>query len=412
MAMLAQDKNLTQENISIGTFDHKVKFTYAILQFKVPEGERAMPIHNQGAILDRYIQDNYLLIARNSLCCDDNETWYSTSLFISWDESPEKVVSSLNRFYYEENGNCFIQGNIVYNNGKDVVKGYNCVRGDSAGAYSYLISHRYEEGKYIYTITSGTSFKNTLMTLSPRFKKNTVLDLVFTGRVSNNYNNTYNFDNYKIKEWHVGTNGVVLSNKEGLVNLETCECQNVLFLNFLPDWKNQIYVPNYYSGMDVRMYDFVPEKNVKIEKGKLFYNGENMQTSTHMRAILADDLEERQKLIDILICWGFNPSLDLYIKNHYTVTKEEVLEEFCKKVADSKKKEEREEYTELKYSIAQIERELKDIDEKIAVLEYRTKEFIPMPEIKLPQNMPKQFFSAYSLLRLENNKYIIEEEGE
>lgn len=412
---IVHEKNLTQQNIMIGTFDHKLKFTYAILVFKAREGESGVSIQEQGKIVNEYIKDNYLLVSRNTIMSDRA---YSSSLFISWDENFSKIEFELQKLISQNDG-VQIQDAIVFNNGKMKSSKYISDARDSGGAYSYLISHLYEDGKYTYTLTSGSSFRNDFEILIGRngFKKNTVLDLVFTGRVSNEHNNCYGFDNYKIKDYYPDANGgFVLANKDGLVDLSMFGGRGVVLLNFLPDWKDFTTITNYYSGMDISIFNFIPEKNIEIRKNqsdKIFYNGHSLiERVFSKRIILAEDPEERDQLIKIALNSGMQHSFEQFLRTHCIINKEDVLKEFCERNMEATKKRIQEEKSELKYAIAQTALELKELNEQIAYLEYRTKDFIPMPEIRLPKDGRGEFFNAFSLLKMENGKYVIEKEGE
>lgn len=412
---IVHEKNLTQQNMTIGTFDHKLKFTYAILVFKAREGESGVSIQEQGGIVNRYIENDYLLVSRNTIISD---RVYSSSLFISWNEDFDKIESGLQRLI-SENTEVQIQDTIVFNNGKMKNSKYFCDVRDIGGAYSYLISHLYENGKYTYTLTSGSSFRNDFEILIGRngFKKNTVLDLVFTGRVSNEHNNCYGFDNYKIKDYYPDANGgFVLANKDGLVNLSMFAGRGVVLLNFLPDWMDLTTIVNYYSGMDISIFNFIPERNIEIRKNqsdKIFYNGRPLAgRDFSKRIILAEEPEEREQLIKIALNSGIQRSFEQFLRTHCIISKEDVLKEFCERNAEAMKKRVQEEKSELKYAIAQTAMQLKELDEQIAYLEYRTKDFIPMPEIRIPKDGKGEFFNAFSLLKMENGGYIIEKEGE
>ena len=412
---IVYEKNLTQQNMTIGTFDHKLKFTYAILVFKAREGESGVSIQEQGRIVNKYIENDYLLILRNTIISDST---YSSSLFISWDEDFNKIENGLQRLI-SENSEVQIQDAIVFNNGKMKSSKYLCDARDTGGAYSYLISHLYEDEMYTYTLTSGSSFRNDFEILIGRngFKKNTVLDLVFTGRVSNEHNNCYGFSNYKIKDYYPDVNGgFVLANKDGLVNLSMFAGRGVVLLNFLPDWMDLTTIANYYSGMDISVFNFIPEKNIEIRKNqpdKIFYNGRSLVgRNFSKRIILAEDPEERDRLIKVALNSGIQCSFEQFLRTHCAISKEDVLKEFCDRNMEVMKKRVQEEKLELRYAIAQTAMQLKELDEQIAYLEYRTKDFIPMPEIRIPKDVRGDFFNAFSLLRMENGKYIIEKEGE
>jgi hypothetical protein len=66
-------------------------------------------------------------------------------------------------------------------------------------------------------------------------------------------------------------------------------------------------------------------------------------------------------------------------------------------------------------SLAQSKRELRRAQEEIMIIEARTKEFIPIPEIVLPTSkaaMGEPIYDLFSILTQKDGKYILEQKEE
>lgn len=174
---------------------------------------------------------------------------------------------------------------------------------DFDGKYSYIISHQYNDGVYAYRITSSDSMKQNLKLLEQKgLKENTVLDLIFTGRDSNKWHNTYNFGNFKVKDCIItNKEQIILSNSRGLIDLKNYENisngNGVLLLNFLPDYIFPAYMEyDYYSGMNIRCINFVPEDKTELqEDGKLIIQKYFKRVDPSSIVVLPKDEEVKKK---------------------------------------------------------------------------------------------------------------------
>lgn len=414
MAYIDSPVNKTNEVIEIGKFDKKQTFHFCTLQFKGIED-----FYEQGRIVECYLQKkNFLLLPRNMIkfSVQDNdgtreESWY-TSLLLIWDErinayNPEgSIINELEKMLSVED-KINIQGKLIFNNGESnwhFSKASNYTDGDSQ--YSYLIMHKFVNGEYVYKISSTSSFKEHFK-WEGRYLKGVTLDLVFTGRCSNMYNNCYQFGGYKIKDYLVDNNKIILSDVKGVIDL--AECNNpvnyVTMLNLLPGWKNPAMMnSDYFSNMSIRIATLVPEDQVTIKGKDIYYKD---RVITNMMVVVTRDLELRKNIFREYFRNGVTAASREYIASKETV--ENIIERFDEARVKQEKQNIINQRQELISYIAQSKRQLNELEERVVMLEYRTREFIPFPEIKLPEKISQYMEPASSMLKMIDGRYVIEQ---
>lgn len=413
--------NMTNEVIKVGNFDKKQTFHFCTLAF-----EDIKDIYEQGRIVECYLQkNNFLLLPRNVIkkTVEEDGTErvirFYTSLIFMWDdvidirneaEIESSVIGQLNKMLLAENKIASI-GKFIGNNGQmswDLNKKLSM--SDFDAQYSYLVVHKYKDGVYEYKIISTTSFKNHFSLLGDL--ENIVLDMVFTGRCQNLYNNCYTFNNYKIKEALITEQKFILSNVKGVIDLEKCKYPTnyVLMINLLPEWINmKIGHIDYYCNMSLRIMSLIPEDKVKIEGNKVFYKN-SMLCNGSDKVVLAKDENKRYDIINTFL--RNNNAGEA--ASEYIASKEDT-ETVIKRFEQARTEQERHnlinERQEMINYIIMARRQIADSEERVVTLEYRTKEFIPFPDIILPKN-PKtnrNNMDIASMLKMKNGKYIIEE---
>lgn len=414
--------NMTNEVIKIGDFDKKQTFHFCTLAF-----EDIKDIYEQGRIVECYLQkDNFLLLPRNIIkkAVEEDGTEriirYYTSLIFMWDDIIEyndmtkienSVIGQLNKMLLAENKISAI-GKFIGNNGKmswDLNKKLSN-GSDFDAQYSYLVVHKYNNGVYDYKIVSTSSFKKHFALLNDL--ENIVLDMVFTGRCQNPYNNCYTFDSYKIKEAFVSDEKLILSNVKGVIDLEKCKYPTnyVLMINLLPEWTNmKNEYSDYYYNMNLRIMSLVPEDKVRIEGNKVLYKC-FMLCNGSDKVVLAKDEDKRYDIINVFL--RNNNAGEA--ASEYIASKED-MESVIRRFEQSRIEQEKQnlinERQEMINYILMTRRQIADNEERVVMLEYRTKEFLPFPDIVLPKN-PKNGrnnMDITSMLKMKNGKYIIEE---
>ena len=304
------------------------------------------------------------------------------------------------------------QGKMVLGNGlTSFTLSKQSLRDDSDAQYSYLISHRFINNRYIYKISSNDKFRSHFNDRD-RFinMEGTVLDIVFTGRDRNEYHNCYNFFGYKIKDYLVKDNKVILSNVKGVIDLEKCivPTNYVTILNLLQTWNNPLEIyPNYYSNMSIRIATLIPEDKAIIKNNSVYYNNRVIDSTNRKVMVLKDENKRYELLNDFFENWNIGSVVSAFISSKETL--ETLIERFNRDIIEQEKENilmEREETIDY---IRTIKRQIADMEEKIILLEYRTKDFIPFPEIELPKKVKRGFPRIEDILRFENNKYIIRE---
>lgn len=419
---LESSMNMTNEVIKVGNFDKKQTFHFCTLAF-----EDIKDIYEQGRIVECYLQkNNFLLLPRNIIkkAVEEDGTerivCYYTSLIFMWDDIIEynditkiesSVIGQLNKMLSTENKISSV-GKFIGNNGNmswDLNKRLSGLS-DSDAQYSYLVVHKYNEGVYDYRIVSSSSFKKHFLLL--RDLENVVLDMVFTGRCQNNYHNCYTFNNYKIKEALVTEEKLILSNVKGVIDLEKCKYQTnyVLMINLLPEWVNmKNEYTDYYYNMNLKIMSLVPEDKVRIEGNKVFYKS-FMLCNGSDKVVLAKDEDKRYDIINVFL--RNNNAGEA--ASEYIASKED-METVIKRFEQARIEQEKQnlinERQEMINYIMMSRRQIADNEERVVMLEYRTKEFLPFPDIVLPKN-PKSNrngMDIMSMLKMKNGKYIIEE---
>lgn len=413
------DKNMTTDVIKIGEFENKKIFSYCVLQFN-----NITNIQEQGRIVECYFQDkNFLLIPRNeysnSIRDEDGNIIredYSTALLLLWtnikDNNALNDIKTIMEKMLSSETNITGQGKMVLGNGlTSFTLSKQPLRDDSGAQYSYLISHRFINNRYIYKISSNDNFKSHFNDIFINME-GTVLDIVFTGRDTNEYHNCYNFFGYKIKDYLVKDNKIILSNVKGVIDLEKCivPTNYVTILNLLQTWNNPLEIyPNYYSNMSIRIATLIPEDKAIIKNNGVYYNNRVIDSTNRKVMVLKDENKRYELLNDFFKNWNIGSVISAFISSKETL--ETLIGRFNRDIIEQEKENILMEREETINYIRTIKRQIADMEEKIILLEYRTKDFIPFPEIELPKKVKRGFPRIEDILRFENNKYIIREEN-
>lgn len=432
--MLKHQNNLTIDSINLGTFDKPQMFHYCVLHFI-----GVSDVVEQGDIVDGYLKGyNFFLLPRNELEtaeatvqtfseCSGSRI-YTSLLIIAEDNdnisNRSKMISTIEQLYQDKR--IGIQRSIFYKNGTEAIDSLRSFPvTDNDGRYSYLITHRFVDGKFHYRITSSTTFKQHFEQLSQKnLESGTVLDLVFTGRNSNQYHNSYSFNGYKVKDFYIDRDGkVILSNVKGVLDLRRCagNSDQVFFYNFLVGWFPMfVWNHEYYGGMNIKFINFVSEKRLEIERDKVYIKEPNLRREMFglvgvIDVILPEDNELRYEYINVVYREGARKVKEIYLASKAPVeTSEIILETFYEKVKDRMEKESANARERLVNEIRQLRHNIEDYEERILVLEHRTQNFIPIPEIRLPKNdkIKKPTLDIADMIKIIDGKYILEERGE
>lgn len=399
-----------EPRIKIGEFDSKIFFHYFVMC------SLNKSLTEQGRIIERYLKDeNFIIIPRETVVEED--IVYRSSLVLFWSTEEITSINSIQELLYGENSEIqSVYGWLIANNGKNCyeILTYGRLRGaDSGGRYSYLLTHKHTNGKYIYTLFCGESLKGTFKNITD--PETTVLDLSFTGKRSNMYNNCYSFNNYKIKDYYKNDNVIIVSDVKGVIDLESLKnvmstgmpTGGVTVLNILPGWKNPLVSnPAYFEGISIDIIGFIPENKVDLENQNIL-----SQVAKEHKLILTDNIEDLVKEVELRRQIGFNAALK-YIRDK-NIPWENIIKCFEKRRFEIGLKQAKREKIDLLNYLKQARNQLKETQAKIHTLEYQTQTFIPMPKIILPSNPHEadlDLIDIESLLKMENNEYVIREE--
>lgn len=394
-----------EPRIKIGEFDSKIFFHYFVIC------SLNKSLIEQGRIIERYLKDgNFIIIPRETVIEED--IVYRSSLVLFWSTEKITTINSIEELLYGENSEIqSVYGQLIANNGKNhySILTYGNLKGaDSAGRYSYLLTHKYTNGKYIYTLFCGESFKGAFKNIVE--PETVVLDLSFTGKRSNVYNNCYSFNNYKIKDYYKNDNVIIVSDVKGVIDLETLKnvipTGKVMILNILPGWKNPLLNPGYFEGISIDIIGFIPKNKVDLENQNTL-----SQAARERKLILTDNIEDLTKEVELRCQVGFNAALK-YIRDK-GISWENIIKCFEKRRFETGLKQAKREKIDLLNYLKQAREQLKETQAKIHTLEYKTQTFIPMPKIILPSNPHEadlDLIDIESLLKMENNEYVIREE--
>lgn len=412
--------NMTNESIKIGTFKEKQTFHFLTLQFI-----GMSDVKEQGRIIECYLpNNNFLLLPRSNICQYNGQPVYTSLLFI-WDEpidvnniEKSALVKALIKMAGMEINIKVQKKHMLINNGTHRIQvgGTSINTDDEAGYYSYLVSHRYVKGEYVYRITSSKTFKDNILLLKNfNLSENTILDLVFSGRITNDFNNCYSFNRYKVKDYYIDStyDKIVLSDVKGIVNLSQCGQSGQVFLfNFLLDWKNPDTACGYYFNMNIRIVSFFPEEKITFKDNRCYYKGQHLDgrsIAQHTcQLVLPKDETLAANIINILFRQGSQSAMREYESTRIKV--DDVIANFERErvrrsIEDFKRRK-----IDLTQRILMDRRSLSDIKERILIAEHRIKDFIPFPHVILPtKETDIPVCDLMSILRVENNKYILEE---
>lgn len=286
-----------------------------------------------------------------------------------------------------------------------------------SGNVNLLISHTYENQKYKYRITTSANFHNSIkMMLEKEGNKTVFLDLSFNGRSTES---TYNLNSYKIKEHYEEATGlIVLSNVKGVIDLSQitntrATFSSVVLCNFLLDWKapfSDVNSPIYPSYL--KIINFYPAKVIKTsELGHFYFKNYYLNTSCDIDMIIPEDREKINEMFNIFYSRGNRTAQAFALKKKRTL--EEEIQEFEKNRWKQDETEFRQKKRDRLFNIASLERDIQSVKERIMILEYKTKSFIPFPKIVLPDNpKPDDYLSIEieKMLKKKDNQYYIEQE--
>lgn len=413
---LKHNSNITQESIKIGDFDKKLQFHFITIYFK-----NIKEVSNQGKILEYYFNDkNFLLLPRNEIydiqennSDEASKDIFYTSLMLFWtyDKINVSEIEEKFRNMFLKESNMYTNSDLFLNNGVTTRNlssgGYN----DKDGYYSYLITHQYIDNKYTYRITSTCAFFEHFKLLkNHNLDSNTVLDLVFTGKNTNQRHNTYDFSNYRVKDFLIKDGYAILSNTKGVIDLNDIQLNTnnnyVYIMNFLLDWKNPL--SDGFGGMSVKGFSFVPEKFVRVKDGKIV---SDLMIDLNQSIIIPKDHELRKEMTKRIMTLAPNKVNEIFVASK--VTTEYVLANFDKQRMERKKQELINNRRELINMITMNKRSIRESEENILVLENRLRNFVPFPKIILPKteklrneiDMP---IDAFSMIKMKDDKYIID----
>jgi hypothetical protein len=416
------------ESIKIGEFDKPQYFHYCVLQFK------NMPsVVEQGQILDCYFPDkNFLLIPRNIIerrTNNDGEEIVEhtfTSLLLLWENQSmfgqvaDLPIGKSLRALLEKETNIKVQGTLVCDNGMSHWADWGSLNyTDLDGRYSYLITHQFKDNKFVYRISCSESFADTFAQLEQHnIEDNTIMDLVFTGRDTNNYHNTYNFNRFKIKNYRRIGKTIFLSNVKGLLDFSVVPemgSNYVYLMDCLLDWTYPGSIrPSYYSGMSIKHISFIPEKLLTVKSnGSVYYKGNPMKNGATIEVALPEDEEVRKTVLVEFLRKGHTAANGLWSASK--VSLEDIISRFDSGRIQTQINEWTARKRDLINSIAQSKRELRRAQEEVMIIETRTKEFIPIPELILPTDktaMGEPIYDLFTILTQKDGKYIIEQKEE
>lgn len=426
--MIKHSANITNESIKIGEFTKPQYFHYCVLQFK------NMPsVVEQGRILDCYFPNqNFLLIPRNIIerrRNNDGEEYTEhafTSLLLIWEERPmfgktadAEVCKSLHTLLEKET-NIQLQHSLICDNGMSSwIDGIQPDYSDLDGRYSYLITHQFKDNKFVYRINCGESFVSTFEQLEKHnIEDNTILDIVFTGRDTNGYHNTYSFNRFKIKNYRRVGHCVYLSNVKDLLDFDAIpETGNsyVYLMDCLMDWTYPGAIrPSYFSGMSIKHISFIPEKFLTVKNnGSVSYKGNPMSNGATIQLALPEDPEIRKNVLIEFLRKGCSAANGIWSASKITL--DDIISRFDAGRIQTQINDWTNRKRDLINSLAQSKRELRRAQEEIMIIEARTKEFIPIPEIVLPTTktaMGEPIYDLFSILTQKDGKYILEQKEE
>lgn len=404
--------NPTNELIEIGSSKKPLLFSFGVIHFK-----NIGDIMEQGRIVSDYIgNDSFLLLPRNEIIFEDEVYYTSLLLMYSEDKLGQIKVDQLYNMINQQT-NIYIQENIVVDNGAKLLNFQNSPVTDKNACYSYLISHHYDSDSqnYTYRISSSTSFRQHFVDKEDRWLGET-LDLVFTGRNSTTDGNrnyrTYRFNGYKIKEIRVQDGGqVILSDVKGTDKyIDSLKINGVTLVSFLLDWHSPIrksLFGEYYNGMEITIINFYPEKVLTATKTNIKYKNETLNSSPEFDIVIPENDEIWEQMKKLL---GRNRGTTInQIWVDSKITLDEVLERFETKRIQKAKNNFEARRRDLSVNIQNLKREIRETQLRKMMLEEITKEFIPMPEIIIPENPSTDNPYIYDLLKEVNGKYYIKE---
>ena len=159
--------------------------------------------------------------------------------------------------------------------------------------------------------------------------------------------------------------------------------------------------------MSIRIATLIPEDKAIIKNNGVYYNNRVIDSTNRKVMVLKDENKRYELLNDFFKNWNIGSVISAFISSKETL--ETLIGRFNRDIIEQEKENILMEREETINYIRTIKRQIADMEEKIILLEYRTKDFIPFPEIELPKKVKRGFPRIEDILRFENNKYIIGE---
>ena len=189
--------------------------------------------------------------------------------------------------------------------------------------------------------------------------------MVFTGRTTNGWNNTYTFNNYKIKDAYVTDDRAILSNVKGIQDFEGMDSvwRGVTFFNYILDWACPLETSDgYYQSMQIKFINCYPENITTVRDGEVFVNGLHLDTNPIVGDIvIPNDKELRRIIFETLFRSGTKASIGEFVAS------KQCLDDVIKKFDQARRAEAKRNYSEQKMdligTITQTRRQIEETKE-------------------------------------------------
>lgn len=374
-----------------------------------------------GTLIEKDLGKNFSLFQTS-----DNAVW-NPFVLLFWTETPLEVVPNTLCNLFRNNEHIAFWNNEVsglLNNGQHpcTCSDVNVRTDNPRNFWHFVIAHNYEDGEYIYRFGAALSFHETLRGLcgaNNTIKEGTVIDYIFIAEpaVGNRFFIPINF---KVKDsyWDGSKENFFLADVKGIYDLKTINPRlfgELSFIKVLPD-KIKPETISRTSGTGISYYICYPEEKISITINGITYpdihtsfERDFMRNMGNIKRVIVPKKKElRERLLKVAMEQSQEEMETCYLGEN--ITKADAVKMFLGNVKKRKDERQQNDKLSLENYYGQIVAERRHMLERKEAIKERTKSFIPIPHILIPQSTQGSIHDLTLYLHRRNNKYYLDRE--
>ena len=376
-------------------------------------------IEQLGALVEKDLGDDFSLFQTN-----DNNSW-NPFVLLFWTETPLQGAPSTLLSLFHNNEHIALwedQRYCLLNNGEYLYfcPDMNCRQGLTGLGY-FVIAHNYKDGEYTYRFGAGFTACGAVATLcgaDNTIKEGTVIDYIFFARpnVQNKYFVPINF---KVREsyWNDSYGHIFLTDVKGVYDLKKIKPKvygELGLIKLLPD-KMKPETLSQIQNITIEYYICYPEEKISITAEGVDYKDSpalapllNMRSNIK-RVIVPKKKELREKLLGLAI-ENTQEEMEMCYFGE-AIAKTDAVKMFLGNAKKQKNERQLHDKTYLENYYGSLVADRRRSIERRDLIKERTKSFIPIPHILIPQHTEGFSICDLSLyIHKRNNKYYFDRE--